>query len=291
MQKIIDMDQIEQSLVEDKRRRIVEHVQVELLKRLLPRRSPQMAKKVMQRIQDHHEKMMENHRELLMVINEKKGQELKNGDVFNKLAEANENRLEAIRESMHKEKKDRLLDDVLVHLVRSIRTRRNPQMARKIMIMLQENHTNLLKLQEDLLMKVKERDDMRRAKRAFQEEMMTKMNERKLLDQIKRLGYRDLMMCQVEKPEEEGDFLPRKLFVFGVDTFRCTAKFENEVKVEKRKELTLATKLEDKCQVSSPLVTCSEDNTRESLSASKDQTKRSKKSNFVRRIKKFFGIR
>ncbi|XP_065921160.1 uncharacterized protein [Magallana gigas] len=94
------MDQIEQSLVEDKRRRIVENVQVELLKRLLPRRSPQMAKKVMQRIQDHHEKMMENHRELLMVMNEKKGQELKNGDVFNKLSEANENRLEAIRESM-----------------------------------------------------------------------------------------------------------------------------------------------------------------------------------------------
>nr|XP_019920277.2 uncharacterized protein LOC105322411 [Crassostrea gigas] len=285
------MDQIEQSLVEDKRRRIVEHVQVELLKRLLPRRSPQMAKKCMQRIQDHHEKMMENHRELLMVINEKKGQELKNGDVFNKLSEANENRLEAIRESMHKEKKDRLLEDILVHLVRSIRTRRNPQMARKIMIMLQENHTNLLKLQEDLLIKVKERDDMHRAKRAFQEEMMTKVNERKLLDQIKRLGYRDLMICQVEKPEEEGDFLPRKLFVFGVDTFRCTAKFENEVKVEKRKELTLATKLEDECQVSSPLVTCSEDNTCESLSASKDQTKRSKKSNFVRRIKKFFGIR
>lgn len=269
------MDQIEQSLVEDKRRRIVEHVQVELL----------------QRIQYHHEKMMENHRELLMVINEKKGQELKNGDVFNKLSEANENRLEAIRESMHKEKKDRLLDDILVHLVRSIRTRRNPQMARKIMIMLQENHTNLLKLQEDLLIKVKERDDMRRAKRAFQDEMMTKMNERKLLDQIRRLGYTDLMMCQVEKPEEEGGFLPRKLFVFGVDTFRCTAKFENEVKVEKRKELTLATKLEDECQVSSPLVTCSEDNTRESLSASKDQTKRGKKSSFVRRIKKFFGIR
>lgn len=56
------------------------------------------------------------------------------------------------------------------------------------------------------------------------EDILKKMNERNLLDQIGRLGYTDLMKCQLEEFDEKDDFLPRGLFVLGVDTFKCTAK-------------------------------------------------------------------
>uniref|UniRef100_K1R3S6 Uncharacterized protein n=1 Tax=Magallana gigas TaxID=29159 RepID=K1R3S6_MAGGI len=118
----------------------------------------------------------------------------------------------------------------------------------KIKMMLQENQVNLMLIQKELL---------------------TKMNERKVYDQIRRLGYTDLMTCQLEKPVEDGDLLPRGLFMFGVDTFKCTAKpAGNELNVREQERNI---KLDDGSQSPSLLVTCATDVTRENVLTPNDK--------------------
>ncbi|XP_052684186.1 uncharacterized protein LOC128164426 [Crassostrea angulata] len=197
--------------------------------------------------------------------------------------------MKAIRDNMLKERKDRLLKDVFVQLVRKIRARRNPDVAKRITMMLQENHVNLMLIQKELMMKVKEKEERYRAKKEIQEELLTKMNEKKVYDQIRRLGYTDLMTCQLEKHVEDGDFLPRGLFMFGVDTFKCTSKHPgNELNVREQERNI---KLDDGSQSPSLLFTCATDVTRESVLTPNNTVKTSQRLSFANRVRRFFGLR
>eukprot|EP00105_Crassostrea_gigas_P045306 XP_019929454.1 PREDICTED: uncharacterized protein LOC109620796 [Crassostrea gigas] len=138
-------------------------------------------------------------------------------------------------------------------------------------------------------MKVKEKEERCRAKKEIQEELLTKMNERKVYDQIRRLGYTDLMTCQLEKPVEDGDLLPRGLFMFGVDTFKCTAKpAGNELNVREQERNI---KLDDGSQSPSLLVTCATDVTRENVLTPNDKVKTSQRLSFANRVRRLFGLR
>lgn len=256
----------------------------------MSRENPKMARKFMHIILDHHKIKTKIHRELMTAVKERSVVEQRDGpmDAFFKLREANENRMKAVRDTMLKERKDRLLKDVFVQLVRKIRARRNPAVAKRITIMLQENHVNLMLIQKELLMKVKEKEERYRAKKEIQEELLTKMNERKSWNQIRRLGYTYLMTCQIEKPVEDGDFLPRGLFMFGVDTFKCTAKPENELNVQEHERNI---KLDSGNQSQSPLVTCATDVTRESVLTPNNKVKTSQRLSFANRVRRFFGLR
>nr|XP_034314395.1 uncharacterized protein LOC109620796 [Crassostrea gigas] len=275
--------------MENRRGIVLGNIHVELLKRL-SRENPKMARKIMHIILDHHKIKTKLHRELLTAVKERSVVEQRDGpvDAFFKLRESNENRMKAVRDTMLKEKRDRLLKDVFVQLVRKIRARRNPDVAKRITIMLQENHVNLMLIQKELLMKVKEKEEKCRAKKEIQEELLTKINERKVYVQIRRLGYTDLMTCQLEKHVEDGDFLPRGLFMFGVDTFKCTAKPENELNVQEHERNI---KLDDGNQSQSPLVTCATDVTRESVLTSNNKAKTSQRLSFANRVRRFFGLR
>nr|XP_022304660.1 uncharacterized protein LOC111111804 [Crassostrea virginica] len=51
-----------------------------------------------------------------------------------------------------------------------------------------------------------------------------KGREMELENQLRKFGFNEIMTEQIVKPEEIDDFIPRKLFFFGVENFKNCAK-------------------------------------------------------------------
>ncbi|XP_078310863.1 uncharacterized protein LOC111099137 isoform X2 [Crassostrea virginica] len=246
---------------EENKRRVLEGIFVDLVRKIRQRRCPQMAQKIMIMLIEKHSKRQKMHEELLAKFKVRDNKMLK--DTIKKLEEANDFRR---KEAWDQENRRRVLDNIFVDLVRKMRERRCPQMAKNTMTRLLELHDKRRGIQEQLIAKTKEREQRMLAKKQIQrellervqrrendikhranvlKEMMNKIKELKLV-QIKKSGYVDNMYSQIEKPEEDEDFLPRKLFFVGVDTLDIQPKITLEAAMkqsssnemaEERKEL------------------------------------------------------
>ncbi|XP_078312948.1 uncharacterized protein LOC144619338 [Crassostrea virginica] len=112
-------------------------------------------------------------------------------------------------------------------------------------------------IHRELLERVQRRENDIKHRANVLKEMTDKIKELKL-EQIKNFGYVDSMHSQIEKPDEDEDFLPRKLFFIGVDTLNIQPKITLEAAIkqsssnemaEERKEL----KFDDDTGYESPL--------------------------------------
>nr|XP_022345697.1 uncharacterized protein LOC111138149 [Crassostrea virginica]XP_022345698.1 uncharacterized protein LOC111138149 [Crassostrea virginica] len=246
---------------EENKRRVLEGIFVDLVREIRQRRCPQMAQKIMIMLIAKHNKRQEMQEEFLAKFKVRDNKMLM--DTIKKLEVVNEVRR---KEAWDQENRRRVLDNIFIDLVRKMRERRCPQMAKKIMIKLLELHDKRRGIHEQLIAKTKEREQRMLAKKQIHrellgrvqrrendikhranvlKEMMDKIKELKL-EKIKNFGYVDRMHSQIEKPEEDEDFLPRKLFFIGVDTLNVQPKIMLEAamkqsssnkRAEERKEL------------------------------------------------------
>ncbi|XP_078312593.1 uncharacterized protein LOC144619122 [Crassostrea virginica] len=146
-----------------------------------------------------------------------------------------------------------------------MRERRCPQMAKKIMIKFLELHDKRRGIHEQLIAKTKDREQRMLTKKQIHrellervqrrendikhranvlKEMMDKIKELKL-EQIKKSGYLESMHSQIEKPEEDEDFLPRKLFFIGVDTLNIQPKITLEAAMKQSSSNEMAEELNE----------------------------------------------
>ncbi|XP_078313488.1 uncharacterized protein LOC111102542 isoform X2 [Crassostrea virginica] len=240
---------------EENKRRVQERIFVDLVRQIRQRRCPQMAQKMMIMLIEKHNKRQKMHEELLAKFKVRDNKILK--VTIRKLEEAIDFRRK------DQENRRRILDNIFVDLVRKMRERRCPQMAKKIMIKLLELHDKRRGMHEQLIAKTNERERRMLAVKQIQRELLDRVQRREnyikhranvlkeMMDKIKELnlekvkksGYVDNMHSQIEKPEEDEDFLPRKLFFFGVDTLDIQPKITLEIKTssnemaEERKDL------------------------------------------------------
>nr|XP_022294966.1 uncharacterized protein LOC111105052 [Crassostrea virginica] len=79
-------------------------------------------------------------------------------------------------------------------------------------------------LHMEIMRKLREKQQRDLVKRQLMEELLVKFRERQLQQQIRKYGYQEIMNVQLDKPESNDDFLPRKMFMFGIDTIYCQPK-------------------------------------------------------------------
>nr|XP_022345696.1 uncharacterized protein LOC111138148 [Crassostrea virginica] len=245
---------------EENKRRVLEGIFVDLVREIRQRRCPQMAQKIMIMLIAKHNKRQEMQEEFLAKFKVRDNKMLK--DTIKKLEVVNEVRR---KEAWDQENRRRVLDNIFIDLVRKMRERRCPQMAKKIMIKLLELHDKRRGIHEQLIAKTKEGEQRMLAKKQIHrellervqrrendikhranvlKEMMDKIKELKL-EQIKKSGYLDSMHSQIEKPEEDEDFLPRKLFFIGVDTLNIQPKITLEAAMKQSSSNEMAEELNE----------------------------------------------
>nr|XP_022286229.1 uncharacterized protein LOC111099137 [Crassostrea virginica] len=112
----------------ENKRRVLEGIFVDLVRKIRQRRCPQMAQKIMIMLIEKHSKRQKMHEELLAKFKVRDNKMLK--DTIKKLEEANDFRR---KEAWDQENRRRVLDNIFVDLVRKMRERRCPQMAKNIM--------------------------------------------------------------------------------------------------------------------------------------------------------------
>nr|XP_034323666.1 uncharacterized protein PF11_0207-like isoform X3 [Crassostrea gigas] len=173
-----------------------------------------------------------------------------------------------IQEAWNTESKKRLVNQLHEDLWTERRFR-NPEMARKMMDKVEGLKINLQKLQEELINEIKEREKLRHVKETYQQELLTKFEEKEKLQQIKEIYLRELMTKMEEKKEisrrreelhhelmsyhrkkqaENERFVPRKLFLFNIDTFVCPPMPQCEPQMKPKYEGTSIQPKYDSCQ-------------------------------------------
>ncbi|XP_052713901.1 uncharacterized protein PF3D7_1120000-like [Crassostrea angulata] len=75
--------------------------------------------------------------------------------------------------------------------------------------------------QQEMIRQFKEREKMRQIKEAYQQELMRRLKENEELHRMKEAFLRELMTYHRKKQEDKECFVPRKLFLFNIDTFIC----------------------------------------------------------------------
>uniref|UniRef100_A0A8W8I1K0 Uncharacterized protein n=1 Tax=Magallana gigas TaxID=29159 RepID=A0A8W8I1K0_MAGGI len=119
-----------------------------------------------------------------------------------------------------------------------MRTRRCPQMAGKMMKKLQDRHLDLKNLQEELMKRVNEREKIRQAKKTIEEELLMEINRKEEMTKRRKMLQMELMSYHFERTiEEDTLFIPRKLFLTGVETFKTVPKLDDAPRdVNERKD-------------------------------------------------------
>ncbi|XP_065944303.1 arginine and glutamate-rich protein 1 [Magallana gigas] len=228
----------------DKNAQLINKIQVDLLRTILPMdRSARMAVKYMKIIRESRTKMLAIQEELLKKLKERKA------DCMTQSLRKLENELQikwrTTLDAWDKEKRNRLVFSILVEQVRRIRSRRCPQMAGKIMKKLQDRHLIFEKLLEELLKRVNERKIVRQAKDAAQKELVKEIKKKEEMKREEEMTER-----QNRLQMEIMSFIPRKLFLNGVESFKTVPRAKPEIaaKVEngRKEEQTISNSKENK---------------------------------------------
>lgn len=219
----------------DKNAQLINKIQVDLLRTILPMdRSARMAVKYMKLIRESRTKVLAIQEELLKKLSERKA------DCMTQSLGKLENEIQIKwRTTWDKEKRNRLVFSILVEQVRRIRSRRCPQMAGKIMKKLQDRHLICEKLLEELVKRVNERKIVRQAKETAQKELMKEIKRKEEMKERQNRLQMEIMR-----------FIPRRLFLNGVESFKTVpeAKPEIAAKVEngRKEEQTISHSNENK---------------------------------------------
>ncbi|XP_052697000.1 uncharacterized protein LOC128175426 [Crassostrea angulata] len=223
--------QQEQPVTNASRRTIIfAKIEAEILKKILTsNRNAVLVVKWMTIIKEHHQKMDSVHTELLKKVKEREDNTI--ADSLKKLENLNQNKWNATLDAWDKVKRNQILFSILVDQVRKIRTRRCPQMAGKMMKKLQDRHLVLEKLQEELMKRVNERENIRQAKKTIEEELLMEINRKEEMTKRRKMLHMELMSYHFERTiEEDTLFIPRKLFLTGVDTFKTVPKLDDALR-------------------------------------------------------------
>ncbi|XP_065944296.1 chromosome partition protein Smc-like [Magallana gigas] len=221
----------------DKRMILIHKIQVDLLRTMLPSDgTSKMAIKYMRMIRDNHVVMLTIQKEMLKKLEKRDDNFF--ADSFRNLENLNQNKWNATLDAWDKEKRNQILFSILVDQVRKMRTRRCPQMAGKMMKKLQDRHLDLKNLQEELMKSVNEREKNRQAKKAIEEELLMEINRKEEMTTRRKMVHKELMSYHFERTVEEDTlFIPRKLFLTGVETFKTVPKLDDAPRdVNERKD-------------------------------------------------------
>ncbi|XP_078330961.1 uncharacterized protein LOC144624806 [Crassostrea virginica] len=138
------------SMDKGNQQQLLESIFVDLVRKIRKRRCPQVARKIMSALIEHHEERSKMHIELLERFKER------DNDLGEKAcAKLEKEKEDRRKEELEKENRARILKNILVDLVRRIRTRQCPQMAKKIMRILLEHHHKRGNIHKELINEVK----------------------------------------------------------------------------------------------------------------------------------------
>uniref|UniRef100_K1QXN1 Uncharacterized protein n=1 Tax=Magallana gigas TaxID=29159 RepID=K1QXN1_MAGGI len=220
--------------VTDRRKILINNIQVDLLGI----------------IRENHVMLMTIQEELLKKVKEREDDSI--ADSFRKLENVNQIKWNATLDAWDKDKRNKILFSILVDQVKRIRTRRCPQMAGKMMKRLQDRHIVLKNLQVELVRWVNERANLLQRKKTVEEELLSYHRESAV--------------------DEDTLFVPRKLFLNSVQTFKAVPKLENapRVAIDRKDGPSVSLTYEDQPQ---------------------SQLKKGAKPTLMSRIKRIFGFR
>eukprot|EP00105_Crassostrea_gigas_P006083 XP_011419885.2 PREDICTED: uncharacterized protein LOC105322724 [Crassostrea gigas] len=258
--------------VTDRRKILINNIQVDLLRTMLPiERNSRMAVKYMGIIRENHVMLMTIQEELLKKVKEREDDSI--ADSFRKLENVNQIKWNATLDAWDKDKRNKILFSILVDQVKRIRTRRCPQMAGKMMKRLQDRHIVLKNLQVELVRWVNERANLLQRKKTVEEELLMVIKTKEELKKRRKMLQIELMSYHRESAVDEDTlFVPRKLFLNSVQTFKAVPKLENapRVAIDRKDGPSVSLTYEDQPQ---------------------SQLKKGAKPTLMSRIKRIFGFR
>nr|XP_034331990.1 uncharacterized protein LOC105339272 isoform X4 [Crassostrea gigas] len=273
---------------------LLHEIFVQLVKNIMRRRNPVVAKMMMNDLRQQNAKLAAVHEELSMV--------------FKRMAEEKKTKDVTWMEMMKKTRKEILLHKIFVHLVKNAMRRRNPVVAKMMMNNLRQHNTILAAVHEELALRVEQKDKMKKIRALILTEMMLRfksmaeakktraviwleimreIRNRQQLPHIQSgtLGYEKVLDHILEKPDVDEEFVPRKLFLFGVDYFNISQEHASEPNTNRDQNLIAVNKDDESphCFADSAISSMDKD-------TANDQEKPRRRT-LRDRVKKFFGIK
>ncbi|XP_065941697.1 uncharacterized protein [Magallana gigas] len=271
---------------------LLHEIFVQLVKNIMRRRNPVVAKMMMNDLRQQNAKLAAVHEELSMV--------------FKRMAEEKKTKDVTWMEMMKKTRKEILLHKIFVDLVKNAMRRRNPVVAKMMMNNLRQHNTILAAVHEELVLRVEQKDKMKKIRANILTEMMLRfkrmaeakktraviwleimreIRNRQQLPHIQSgtLGYEKVLDHILEKQDVDDEFVPRKLFLFGVDSFNIFPEHASEPGTN-RNQNPIAVNKDDES------LPCFPDPVISSMDTANDQEKPRRRT-LRDRVKKFFGIK
>ncbi|XP_052719828.1 uncharacterized protein LOC128191676 [Crassostrea angulata] len=294
---------------------LLHNIFVQLVKNVMRRRNPVVAKMMMNDLRQQNAKLAAVHEELSMV--------------FKRMAEEKKTKDVTWMEMMKKTRKEILLHKIFVQLVKNTMRRRNPVVAKMMMNNLRQHNTILAAVHEELFIRVEEEDKMKKIRALILTEMMTRVEKKEKMKKIRAniltemmlrftrmaeakkkraviwleimreirngqqlpqiqsgtLGYEKVLDHILEKPDVDEEFVPRKLFLFGVDYFNISQEHASEPGTNRDQNLIAVNKDDESlhCFADSAISSMDKD-------TANDQEKPRRRT-LRDRVKKFFGIK
>uniref|UniRef100_K1QP86 Uncharacterized protein n=1 Tax=Magallana gigas TaxID=29159 RepID=K1QP86_MAGGI len=87
---------------------------------------------------------------------------------------------------------------------------------------LRQHSTNLAAVHEELVIRVEEKDKMKKIRALILTEMMLRFMRMAEAKKTRAVIWLEIMDHILEKPNVDEEFVPRKLFLFGVDYFNIS---------------------------------------------------------------------
>lgn len=219
----------------DKNAELINKIQVDLLRTILPMdRSARMAVKYMKIIRESRTKLLTIQDEVLKKLKEREDDYM--AESLKKLEKVNQAKWKTTLDAWDKEKRYQIVFFILVDQVRRLRSRRCPQMLGKIMKKIQARQLILQKLHGELK-RVNERETVHQTRETAHKELMTEIKRREeMKERQKRL------QMEIMRAVDDSHFIPRKLFLNGVETFKSVPKPNVTARVGNRekKEATIS---------------------------------------------------
>lgn len=253
----------------DKNAQLINKIQVDLLRTILPMdRSARMAVKYMKIIRESRTKLLTIQDEVLKKLKEREDDYM--AESLKKLEKVNQTKWKTTLDAWDKEKRNQIVFFILVDQVRRLRSRRCPQMSGKIMKKIQDRQLILQKLHGELVKRVNERETVHQTRETAHKELMTEIKRREEMKERQKS-----LQMEIMRAVDDSHFIPRKLFLNGVEKFKSVPKPNVTARVGNRE------KEED-------LVTISQCIGAKSESQLKSGTK--PKPTLKNRLKSFFGF-
>ncbi|XP_052702216.1 uncharacterized protein LOC128178869 [Crassostrea angulata] len=219
----------------DKNAQLINKIQVDLLRTILPMdRSARMAVKYMKIIRESRTKLLTIQDEVLKKLKEREDDYM--AESLKKLEKVNQTKWKTTLDAWDKDKRNQIVFFILVDQVRRLRSR-CPQMSGKIMKKIQNRQLILQKLHGELVKRVNERETVHQTRETVHKELMTEIKRREEMKERQKS-----LQMEIMRAVDDSHFIPRKLFLNGVETFKSVPKPNVTARVGNRekKEATIS---------------------------------------------------